>query len=482
MNPRAILHRSLAARLALVYGLINLVVVTLLGLGVYLLTERYLLDRAEDDLGAMADFYAAYTATTAPDQVRLAVLAPQIVASFAPQAGYDVRLFSARNGTLLAATHDLGRLPSNATLAELRARRPTLFILGSQDLPDRLYVARPSPPPAEGSTGGQVLAVVEVSRDVSEIAAFLGVLRLILVGAGGLLLAVSLAASLLLARQMTRPLRQMELATRAIAAGDFDRRLDLAPEGGVRGDEIGRLAASVNQMAADLAHLEAARRDFIARVSHDLRTPLTAIKGFVVNLQDMAPADMQPSLATMDEQADRLIRLVDDLLILARLQRGKLRLHLSAIDLAAVARSAAAVAGEKAGRLGIHLALDLPPAGVDLVADADRLQQVMVNLLDNALRATPAGGTVCIRVAADGQEATLIVVDDGQGLTPEEAEHAFEPYVRGPGGGAGLGLAIAREIVVAHGGRIWLAGRPEGGAEAGFGLPRYPVNSEAYPA
>jgi signal transduction histidine kinase len=478
MNPLAILRRSLAARLALVYGLISIAVVAVLGLGVYLLTERYLLDRAKDDLSAMADFYAAYTATAAPDQVRLAVLAPQIVTSFAPQAGYDVRLFSARNGTLLAATHDIGRLPSSVTLAELRYRRPTLFILGSQDLPNRLYVARPSPPTGE-SGGGQVLAVVEISRDVSEIGAFLGVLRLILAGAGGLLLAVSLGASLLLARQMTRPLRQMELATRAIAAGDFDRRLDVAPDSGVRGDEIGRLAASVNQMAADLAHLEAARRDFIARVSHDLRTPLTAIKGFVVNLQDMAPAAMQPSLATMDEQADRLIRLVDDLLALARLQRGELRLRRAPIDLAAVARSAAAVAGEKAGRLGIALALDLPQAGPELVADADRLQQVAVNLLDNALRATPAGGTVRICVAADGQDATLTVVDGGQGLTAEEAEHAFEPYVRGPGGGAGLGLAIAREIVAAHGGRIWLVGRPQGGAEAGFALPRILSNSEA---
>jgi signal transduction histidine kinase len=466
MRPPAVLRRSLAARLALVYGLISVAVVAALGLGVYLLTERYLLNRAADDLGALADFYAAYTAAAAPDEITLAALAPQIATFFAPQAGYDVRLFSARSGALLAATRDIGRLPSTAALAELRYRRPTLFILGSQDLPGRLYVARPSPPQAVGAEGGQVLAVVEISRDVSEIGAFLSVLRLVVGGSGGLLLVVSLIASLLLARQMARPLRQMESATQAIAAGDFSRRLDVA-----RADEIGRLAASVNQMAADLARLESSRREFIARVSHDLRTPLTAIKGFVVNLQDTAPAGMQPSLATMDEQTERLIRLVDDLLALARLQRGDLRLRRAKTDLAAVARSAAAVAGEKAERLGVALALDLAAAGPLLSADADRLQQVTVNLLDNALRVTPAGGTVRLRVVADGREAMLTVADDGRGLTAEEAAHAFEPYFRGPGGGAGLGLAIAREIVEAHGGRIWLRQRPEGGAEAGFAVP-----------
>jgi signal transduction histidine kinase len=393
-------------------------------------------------------------------------VASQIATFFAPQAGYDVRLFNARTGTLLAATRDIGRLPSSTTLAELRYRRPTLFVAGSQDLPGRLYVARSSPPLATELGTSQVLAVVEVSRDINEIQDFLRVLRLVLAGAGGLLLVVSLAASLLLARQMARPLRQMESVTQAIAAGDFGRRLDIASP-----DEIGRLAASVNQMAADLARLEASRRDFVAKVSHDLRTPLTAIKGLVVNLQDTAPAAMQSSLVTMDEQTDRLIRLVDDLLALARLQRGELRLRRAEIDLGAVVRSAAAMMADKARQVGVTLDLHLPDAAPRLLADRDRLLQVIVNLLDNALRVSPPGGTIRVRVGSDVDRATLTVVDDGCGLTVEEAGRAFEPYQRGAGGGAGLGLTIAREIVQAHGGRIWLQPRPGGGAEAGFSLP-----------
>jgi signal transduction histidine kinase len=281
-----------------------------------------------------------------------------------------------------------------------------------------------------------------------------------------LALLVILVASLVLTRQMTRPLRQIESATRAVAAGDFSRRLVVDSP-----DEIGRLATSVNRMAADLAQLQGAQREFIAKVSHDLRTPLTAIKGFVVNLQDTAPAEMLPALKTMDEQTDRLIRLVDDLLLLSRLQRGELCLRRAEIDLPAVVRSAVAVAGAKAGRLGIALSLDIPDVPLVVQADGDRLQQVVVNLLDNALRASSPGSRVWVRVAPGEREIDVTVTDDGHGLTAEEANRAFEPYIRGPGGGAGLGLSIAREIVMAHRGRIWLQPRPEGGAEAGFSLP-----------
>lgn len=454
------MRRSLAARLALVFGAISLLVVVSMGLGIYFSTARYLETQADHDLAALADFYASYTAATAPDGTRLAALAPQIAGFFAPQAGYDVRLFSPDNGALLGASRDLGPLPSSAALAELGHRRPSLFLAPSHDEPGRRYVARTV------TEGGQPLAVVEVSRDLSDYNAFLSVLRLVLIGAGALALVASLLASLALARRMTRPLRQMEAATQAIAAGDFERRLEVPSA-----DEIGRLADSVNRMAADLGRLEAARREFIAKVSHDLRTPLTAIKGFVVNLQDSAPAEMQPALATMDEQTERLIRLVNDLLTLSRLQRGELRLRLAPTDLADVARSAAALAGEQAKRLGVSLDLDLPETAA-VSADADRLQQVVVNLLDNALRATPAGGSLRVRVRAGEGEIALVVLDNGRGLTEEAAARAFEPHVAGPGGGAGLGLTIAREIVKAHGGRIWLRPRPEGGAEAGFALPR----------
>ena len=454
-------RRSLATRLALVFGLLGLVIVATMGLGIYLLTSRYLERRAESDLAGLADFYAVYTASTAPDEARLAALAPEIVSFFAPQAGYDVRIFDAGSGALLAATRDIGSLPSRAALDVLGYRRPSLFLAASQDDPDRIYTAR-----SVTTAAGDPLAVIEVSRDVGANASFLSALRLVVAGSGAIALLAALVGSLFLARYIARPLRQMESATGAIAGGDFERRIPVTSE-----DEIGRLARSINRMARDLARLEAARREFIAKISHDLRTPLTAIKGFVVNLQDTAPAEVQSTLATMDQQTDRLIRLVNDLLTLSRLQRGELQLQAEPVDLVSVVRSAATLASSKAHRLGVNLSMDLPGELPLASADADRLQQVVVNLLDNAVRFTPPGGAVQVRLFAEGHSAVLRVLDEGPGLTGEEAARAFEPYHRGPEGGAGLGLTIVREIVAAHGGQSWLVARPEGGAEAGFSLP-----------
>ena len=461
MRGLRFLRRSLAARLALVYGLTSVVTIGALGLAVYFLTARYSYGQVENDLENLADFYSAYTATTAPDEARLRTLAPSIVGFFAPQSQHTVRLYDAGNGALLSGTHDIGPLPSSVALAELSYRQPTLFLARSSDRSDRLYASR-----SVAAADGAPLAVVEVSRDVGEVRSFLATLRLVLAGAAGLALAAGLVASLALARRMTRPLRQIEAATHSIADGDFSRRLISDS-----GDEISRLATSINRMAEDLGRLEVARREFIAKISHDLRTPLTAIKGFVVNLQDEAPDEMRVSLTTMDEQTDRLIRLVDDLLVLSRLQRGQVRLQRSQTDLAAVARSALAVLSEKARRLNVALTSDLPAALPPVNGDADRIQQVIINLLDNGLKATPSGGTVRVRAVAKDDAVTLTVADTGRGPMEEEVARAFEPYFRGPGGGAGLGLTIAREIVVAHGGRIWLSTQPEGGAEAGFVLP-----------
>ncbi len=355
----------------------------------------------------------------------------------------------------LAQQHCFGcpRLPASHAL-----------LPGSRNQPERLYAAQPVT-----ASDGSVLAVVEVSRDIGGIHSFLGVLRLVLGGAGGLALLAALAASLIIARRLTRPLHQIEAASRAIAVGDYDHPLEVRSD-----DEIGHLAASIRQMGADLARLEVARQEFIARISHDLRTPLTAIKGLVINLQDTAPTNMQAALATMEEQTERLIRLVNDLFMLSRLQRGELRLQRTELDLASLASSAIALASEQASRLGVRLSLGLSSEVPSVIGDADRLQRVVLNLVDNALKATRAGGAIEVRVAATEGGVSLTVTDDGRGLTAEDADRAFEPYYRGMGGGAGLGLTIAREIVAAHGGRIWLAGRPEGGAEAGFWLPHVP--------
>jgi signal transduction histidine kinase len=452
--------RSLSWRLTTTYLLTTLFIVIALSVAVYIFTVFYLDERLEAELTAQADFYAAYAAQLAPDESALAGLAPTIVGLFAPQADLNVRFFAAGSGALLAATQDIGPQPSRAALMQLRYRSPTVFTQPSRDLPQRRYAAQPV------VVGEQTIGVVEVSRSTFAIDSFLTTLRQILLTIILAAAVTSLLVSVFLGRQLSRPIVDIERATRRIAAGELDVRLDDYPP-----NEIGRLAESINHMTEQLNSSEAARRQFISEISHDLRTPLTAMKGLLVNLIDDSEPDEQPSLEIAESETDRLIRLVNQLLDFSRWQGGDLELNRSSVDLGAIARAAITLSEGRASHRNITLNTDIPPSVVSISADPDRLQRVILNLLDNAIKFTPSGGQVTLAVMQRGGEIEVSVEDTGRGMSDEELEKAFDPYHRGEGGGTGLGLTIARAIVEAHGGRMGIESRPGQGSRVWFSLP-----------
>jgi signal transduction histidine kinase len=452
--------RSLSWRLTTTYLLTTLLIVIALSVAVYFITVFYLDERLEAELTAQADFYAAYAAQLASDESALAGLAPTIVGLFAPQADLNVRFFAASDGSLLAATQDIGPQPSRVALMELRYRSPTVFTQPSRDLPQRRYAAQPV------VVGEQTIGVVEVSRSTVATESFLTTLRQILLVIILAAAVISLLVSLLLARRLSRPILDVERATRRIAAGDLDVRLSHYPS-----NEIGRLAESINHMAEELKSSEAARRQFISEISHDLRTPLTAIKGLLVNLIDASEPDEQPSLEIAESEIDRLIRLVNQLLDFSRWQRGELELNRSPVDLVAIASSAIALSEGRASHRSITLNSDIPPQVPSISADPDRLQRVILNLLDNAIKFTPGGGQVTLALMQREGEIEISVEDTGRGMSDEERERAFEPYYRGEGGGAGLGLTIARAVVEAHGGRMGIESTAGQGSRVWFTLP-----------
>ncbi len=264
---------------------------------------------------------------------------------------------------------------------------------------------------------------------------------------------VALVLVRFLARGMTTPLRQMAVAAQAMAKGDYSQRVTDTSR-----DEIGRLARSFNQMASELAATDRVRRDLVANVSHELRTPLTALQATLENLVDgVATADPE-LLQTMLAQVERLGRLVTQLLDLSRLEAGTVPLDRQ--DFAVEPVLAHAVREQK-----LH-APDLPIGVVvedrDLVADGDpeRVHQVVANLLENAVRHSPAGGAVEVRARRSISGVTIEVLDEGPGIPDHEANRVFERFYRADtaraasDGGAGLGLAIARWIVDLHGGEI----------------------------
>jgi len=287
--------------------------------------------------------------------------------------------------------------------------------------------------------------------------------------------AAALILALFLVRQTTSPLRQLEAATQRIAKGDFDEEVEVRSS-----DEIGRLAEAFNEMARSLKLSEEAKRRMIADTSHELRTPLAAVRSALEGLRDGL---IEPSSATFASLHDRVLlltRLVGDLHQLALADAGQLSIERQATRLDAIVDGIVETVGFQIEDSGITLETAIDPAIPALLVDANRIEQVLLNLLANAIRHTPEGGRIELRAdRTSDSEVMLSVCDTGSGIAPEDVERIFERfYCADPareGGGAGLGLSIAKVLVEAHGGRIWAENRPEGGACFKIVLPIAPA-------
>jgi signal transduction histidine kinase len=276
--------------------------------------------------------------------------------------------------------------------------------------------------------------------------------------------ALVLLTAQILGNGMTRPLREMTAAALAMARGDYSRRIRATSR-----DEVGQLAAAFNQMAADLDAADQQRRELIGNVSHELRTPIAALQAVLENLVDGVSAPDPATLSTALSQTQRLGSLVSELLDLSRLDAGVVALELEDVlvaDLVAETVAEAEVSARVGGR-EVGFVVDVRPPGVTVRADRARLHQVLANLLDNAVRHGPPGGTVSVLARRVGEQMEIDVRDEGPGIAAADRERVFDRFTRGEraaGGGTGLGLAIARWAVDLHGGRIAVLDPPEPGA------------------
>jgi histidine kinase len=264
--------------------------------------------------------------------------------------------------------------------------------------------------------------------------------------AGGLVAA-------LMAARLTRPLEQVRAATRRIAAGDYTARV---PE--PREPELAALAADVTTLATRLAETETRRVRLLGDVAHEMRTPLTALDGYVEGLIDGVFTAEPEHLQVMADELRRLHRLADDVSTLSRAEEQRLELQPSQVDLAALVGTAAERLRPQFVDAGVELEVRADPA-VAARVDGDRVAQVVTNLLGNALLASAAGGRVSVEVSAGAGVATVAVTDTGVGLSEEDCERVFERFYRAPTGtrrsaGSGVGLTIARGFARAHGGEL----------------------------
>lgn len=276
-----------------------------------------------------------------------------------------------------------------------------------------------------------------------------------LVWAAALAGLVAILMGLLLTRAVVRPIRIFDAAAQRIAAGDLTSRVPIASR-----DEIGALAHRFNEMAASLERDEQLRQKMMADIAHELRTPLSVVRGQVEALQDGVFELTQENLAPIHQQTILLGRLIEDLRDLALAEAGRLPLEIVDLDLGRLVQRAAEAFRSQALAKGVELVIQVDDRGLVVSGDQQRLEQVLANLLSNALRHTPDGGRVTVRPWAEADAVGFEVADTGAGIPADELDHIFDRFYRvararnRADGGSGLGLSIAKQLAEAHGGEI----------------------------
>jgi two-component system, OmpR family, sensor kinase len=452
--------RSLRNKLALLFFVITAAAFGVIYFFVVPQLERNLEREKMADLGAVArDAEDALEALIGRGDIRAGDLDRRVRAA---ADAADARL------TLLSVQRPENGLPLFFPLSDSREQR---------DVPDNQLLATAavnegSPQRGEVSFGGErlgqlaqpldfngdVVWVALYSRSFDDVAETVAFVRDRVLAASAAALALALIGGYLVARALARRVRRLERAAHDVAQGRFIEPLPVTSA-----DELGQLTVAFNHMQRQLRQVDDARKEFIATASHELRTPIFSLGGFVELLQDeeLDEATRAEFLDTMAEQVARLQKLSVDLLDLSRLDAGSVQLHPERVDLTDLARSVArefmpALAGHRT-----ELDVRLPKEGVEARCDRERVAQIMRILLDNALRHTPDGTQVTVSANRDNGAAELTVADTGPGLSAGVDGKVFERFYTGDAtSGAGLGLAIARELAERMDGRITLASHP----------------------
>jgi two-component system, OmpR family, sensor histidine kinase BaeS len=301
--------------------------------------------------------------------------------------------------------------------------------------------------------------------------------------AGFLVAGIALFMSILLVRRLTQPLQDLTVAAEQMKQGKYTQRVSLPR----KLDELGQLGLTFNEMAdtieADISELrrqDQVRRDLIANIAHDLATPLTAIQGFSEALADNVISDSdgrQETAQRIGREVQRLRRLVADIQQMTSLEAGHTKLDLAPLDIHAQVDETIAVIAPECEQQGINVYNNIESSTPQVIADSDRITQVLLNLVDNARRHTPAEGTIRIGATVQSRYLLIWVSDTGTGIDPADLPHIFERFYRADRsrttstGGSGLGLSIVKAIITAHGGKIWAESALGQGTRITFTLP-----------
>lgn len=285
-------------------------------------------------------------------------------------------------------------------------------------------------------------------------------------------------SGLFFVRSIVVPVKRLNTVTRNIAAGNYSQKIKINNR---YDDELTELAESINYMTDEIDKADKIKNDFISTVSHELRTPLTAIKGWTETLlyvNESNDATINNGLRVIQSETDRLYTLVEDLLDFSRMQSGRMSLHLKKIDLIAELDDAVYVLRDRATREGKEIYYSSPEYPATVNADSDRIKQVFVNIIDNAIKYTPTGGRITIVAMISSSSVTVKIVDTGCGISPNDLPHVKEKFYKAnlSTTGSGIGLAVCDEIISLHKGTLDIKSVLGEGTEVTIELPTVPVN------
>jgi signal transduction histidine kinase len=431
--------RSIALKLSLAFLFVSVLGVALAVVFVRLRTEqafdRFVLDRYQLDL--LDDLAAYYRETGSWDglEIRIGPMPSRRMGHGVDGMMAPLALVDAEGEVIYGS----GSYRTGQTLARRELQRAVPITVDGQEVGQLLF--------ADGRT------MMMAAPDSPE-SAFLGNLsEAAVLGALGAV-AVALLVGTWLARNIARPVREVTEATRLVADGELGYQVPVRTK-----DELGELAVSFNQMSADLARANVLRRQMTADIAHDLRNPLSVILGTLEALHAGRLAPTDETVAVMYERARHLQHLVDDLRLIALADAGELPLVTRAVEPAMLLEHTAIAHMAQAQAQGVVIRVQAGEALPPVEADPDRINQVLGNLVSNALRYTAAGGEIALTARREGNRLLLSVSDTGSGIAAEDLPHIFDRFYRGDSsrqhnGESGLGLAIARSIAEAHGGNI----------------------------
>jgi signal transduction histidine kinase len=332
----------------------------------------------------------------------------------------------------------------------------------------------PMSPPSETDIIGVLYVNPATSSeiDVASLHIVYGAIGRFFIWGGLVAIAIALLLTFVLSRRILAPVKALTNAARRLGKGDFSQRVRVRDKG-----EVGELAQSFNSMASDLERAEQLRRNMVADAAHELRTPLSNIRGYLEAIRDDVKKPDAGTIRSLDEEALSLSRLVDDLQELSLADAGKLKLSCRKENISKLINEAVAALQPQAAAKGLVLAVDLPEKLPLVNIDSHRIKQVLRNLLENAVAHTSQGGSITVEAWQQGSQIKVSVVDTGEGIPPKDLPNIFERFYRvdksraRATGGSGLGLTIAKRLVEAHGGRIEVQSKLRKGSRFTFTLP-----------